>query len=70
MKGASTGFLPIQVRITAVDKNLQNIIFARGEKADDLVLKDWDIGRIMKIKIDAARARTPPNLFGMDRRIA
>lgn len=30
----------------------------------------WRIGNSMRIKMENTSARTPPSLFGMDRRIA
>ena len=65
--GLSTGFAPIQVRITTVDVNIQNFAFL--DVLNFVVLFLFFIFRA-KIRIEAIRARTPPSFDGMDRRIA
>jgi hypothetical protein len=69
MKGASTGMAPPQVRRmnTAVkDQNISLLIKLNLEFIGILLV----IGKTARIIIEITRARTPPNLFGIDRRIA
>jgi hypothetical protein len=66
--GSSTGIIPNQVRIKKDIKNGQNI-----NGVEDILLFCIFFGfnlRGIKIKIDITRAITPPNLFGIDRKIA
>jgi len=67
--GTSTGFAPIHVRIKNEVARTQNEIFLIG-----LYLVDIECfflkGKITMIRIDKTRAITPPNLFGIDRRMA
>jgi len=67
--GYSTGFAPIQVSTKNDETVDQKIIFFIGLNFDEseiFFLK----GKIAIIKIDKSMAITPPNLFGIDRRIA
>ena len=57
---------PIHVKIITVEVNSQNFIFSVVLNLEDFL--DFLIGNA-KIKIDAAKARTPPNFEGMDRKI-
>lgn len=70
IKGISTGRAPIHVKIIMMATKIQNEIFINGFKAEDAV-DGWLVrGRVIKIKIEATRAMTPPNLFGIERKIA
>jgi hypothetical protein len=50
--------------------NLQNKNLFTGYILDALKLKILVSGTIIRIKIDKTRATTPPNLLGIERRIA
>jgi len=66
-KGGSTGLAPIHVRTRKILTNVQNFNFDEGL---NLFVFIFISGRIMKIKIDASKAITPPSFDGIDRRIA
>lgn len=70
MNGCSTGWLPTQVRIRTLATSAQNRIWDRGRKVIDRNFDVWRSGVRNRTRIEAARARTPPSLFGMDRRMA
>ena len=70
MKGGSTGLIPIQVSSAVVVKNNQNIIFLIGLNIGLFCFEVNVIGKVYKTKIDMRSAITPPNLFGMARKIA
>lgn len=68
--GCSTGMPPIQVRMATSAISVQNRSCVKGRKVR---LRCFDVckrGTIMRMRIEASRARTPPSLFGIDRRIA
>jgi len=50
--------------------NNQNIILFLGFILDDLVSGLFIIGKKYKMAMDMIRANTPPNLLGIDRKIA
>lgn len=70
IKGCSTGIPPIQVRIATSAIRTQNKNWVKGRKVRARCLEVWRIGTNIRIKIEASSARTPPSLFGIDRRIA
>lgn len=70
MKGCSTGWLPIQVRIKRLATRVQNRNWERGRKAIVRCLDLWRRGLRNRISTEAARASTPPSLFGIERRMA
>lgn len=70
MKGCSTGWLPTQVRIRRLATSAQNRICDRGRKVIERSLDVWRRGMRNRTSTEAARASTPPSLFGIDRRIA
>lgn len=68
--GGSTGIPPIQVRMITSAIKVQNRNWLKGRKVR---LRCFDMcrrGTAMRTRIDASRARTPPSLFGTDRRMA
>ena len=70
MNGCSTGIPPIQVRIATSAMRVQNRNCENGRK---VMLRCFDVcrrGTSISTRIEARRARTPPSLLGMDRRIA
>lgn len=68
--GCSTGCPPIHVRVNRSATSSQNRHWLRGRKVILRCLDVWSRGIIIRIRIERTRARTPPNLFGIDRRIA
>jgi hypothetical protein len=69
IKGDSTGFAPIQVRINAELKKIKIINFLNGLNFLDLIFL-LKIGIKYKIAIAIINEITPPILFGIERRIA
>lgn len=70
MKGCSTGIPPIQVRIATSATRVQKRNCVIGRK---VILRCFDVcrnGTTMSTRIENRRAKTPPSLFGMERRIA
>lgn len=67
--GGSTGFAPIQVRILSVAIRIAIIVFFIGLYFIDRVFSFFMVG-IANTVIDMARAITPPNFDGIERRIA
>lgn len=70
MNGCSTGWLPIHVRISRLATSTQNRICDSGRKVIERCLEVCRSGIRNRTRMEAARARTPPSLFGIDRRIA
>lgn len=70
MNGCSTGWLPTQVRMRMFATRAQNRICDRGRKVIDRSFDVCSRGMRNRTRIEAARASTPPSLFGMDRRMA
>ena len=69
MKGCSTGWLPIQVRIRLATRS-QNRVWESGRKVIVRCLDLWRKGIRKRMRTEAARASTPPSLLGMERRMA
>lgn len=70
MNGCSTGWLPTHVRIRRFDARLQNASWERGRKVIVRCLDLCRKGIRNRMRTEAARARTPPSLLGIDRRMA
>lgn len=70
MYGSSTGRAPIQVNKITIFTYTQNIILFIIKKWYPLIKDFWVSGKINKIAIDKTREITPPNLLGIERRIA
>ena len=70
MNGCSTGWLPTQVRTRRLATRVQNRICERGRKVIERSFEVWRRGRRKRTRTEAARASTPPSLFGIDRRMA
>lgn len=70
MKGCSTGWLPTHVRIRRLATRVQNRSWESGRKVRVRCFDLWRKGIKNRISTDAARARTPPSLLGIDRRMA
>lgn len=70
MNGCSTGWLPTHVRTSKLVTRIQNKICERGRKVIVRCLDLCRKGHRNNTNTEAARAITPPSLFGMERRIA
>lgn len=70
INGCSTGMPPIHVRIMTSAIRAQNRNCAVGRKVRARCLDVWRMGTSIRMRIEASRARTPPSLFGIERRIA
>lgn len=70
MNGCSTGWLPTQVRMSRLATRAQNRIWDRGRKVIDRSFDLCRSGSRNRTSTEAAKATTPPNLFGIDRRMA
>lgn len=70
MNGCSTGIPPIQVRIITSATSTQNINWAIGRKVRPCCLDVCSRGTTISTRIENSRARTPPSLLGIERRIA
>lgn len=70
MKGCSTGCPPTHVRVRRSATKSQNRHWLRGRNIMLRCLDVWRSGMNAKIRMENTRASTPPNLLGMDRRIA
>lgn len=69
-RGGSTGLAPIQVSKNTIVTRDQNMNLLIGYAAEDRIFRFIEKERVRRIKIDMIRAITPPNLLGIDRRIA
>ena len=70
MKGCSTGIPPIHVRIATLAISVQNRNWVRGRNVRLRCLEVCRIGTTIRTRIDASRAKTPPSLLGIERRMA
>jgi hypothetical protein len=70
MYGCSTGCPPIHVSVNSTATSSQNRHWLRGRNIMLRCLDICRIGMIARIRMDSTRARTPPSLLGMERRIA
>lgn len=70
IKGCSTGWPPIHVRIIMSAISSQNSSWDSGRYARVRCFERCIIGTIKRIRIEKSRAKTPPSLFGIERRIA
>lgn len=70
INGCSTGWPPIHVRMNRLATRIQYRIWVIGRNVRLRCFEVWRNGRRARIRIDRTRATTPPNLLGMDRRMA
>lgn len=70
MNGCSTGWLPTQVRMSRLATRAQNRTCEIGRKVSERCLDLCRSGARNRTRTEAARASTPPSLFGMERRMA
>jgi len=68
-KGASTGFAPIHVSKQNNVEYIQKKFFSEGLNFFDATIFFFAL-KIVIIRMERIRAVTPPNLLGMDRKIA
>lgn len=68
--GCDTGIPPIQVRIITSAIRVQNKNCVSGRKVRLRCLDVCRNGTSIRIRIEARRAKTPPSLLGIERRIA
>lgn len=70
IKGCSTGWLPTQVRISKLATRVQNSNWERGRNVIVRCFDLWRGGIRKRIRTEAARAKTPPSLLGIERKMA
>ena len=70
MYGCSTGIPPIHVRIATFAISVQNRNCVSGRNVRLRCFEVWRIGTTMSTRMEASNARTPPNLLGIERRMA
>lgn len=68
--GCSTGCPPIHVRVSKSTTKSQNRHWLIGRNVIPRCFEVCSSGTIVRTRIDRIRANTPPNLLGIDRRIA
>lgn len=68
--GCSTGMPPIQVRMATSATRAQNRNCVIGRNVRPRCLDVWRIGTTIKTRIENRRAKTPPSLLGIERRMA
>lgn len=61
---------PIHVRIMTSAASDQNNSWVNGRKVNPRCLEVWRIGTNISTRMAESKARTPPNLFGIDRKMA
>lgn len=70
INGCSTGIPPIQVKTITSATRSQKRNWVKGRNVRLRCLEVCRIGTRNSTRIEANRARTPPSLFGIDRRMA
>ena len=70
MNGCSTGIPPIHVKIAISATKVQNRNWVIGRNVSPRCFEVWSRGTTIKTRIENNNARTPPSLFGIDRRMA
>lgn len=70
INGCSTGWPPIHVKMKRLATRIQYRIWVIGRNVRLRCFEVCKNGRKAKIRIDRTKATTPPNLLGMERRIA
>ena len=70
IQGCLTGCPPIHVSVSRSATKIQNMHWLIGRNIMLRCLDVWRKGTSTKIRIERTRARTPPSLLGIDRRIA
>lgn len=70
INGCSTGIPPIQVRIITSAMRTQKRNCVMGRNVRLRCFDVWRIGTSMRTRMEASNARTPPNLLGIERKMA
>lgn len=70
MYGCSTGMPPIHVRMIISATRVQNRNWVIGRNVSPRCFEVCKIGTTISTKMENSNARTPPSLFGIDRRMA
>lgn len=70
MNGASTGIPPIHVRMKTSATKVQNRNWVTGRNVSPCCFEVWRKGTSISTRIENSKARTPPSLFGIDRKMA
>lgn len=70
INGYSTGWPPIHVKMRRLATRIQYRVWVIGRNVRLRCFEVWRNGRKAKIRIDRTKATTPPNLLGMERRMA
>lgn len=70
MNGCSTGIPPIHVNTAMSATSVQNRNCEIGRKVRPRILEVWRIGTTISTRMESTNARTPPSLFGIERRMA
>lgn len=70
VNGCSTGWPPIHVKMRRLATRIQYRVWVIGRNVRLRCFEVWRNGRKAKIRIDRTKATTPPNLLGMERRMA
>lgn len=70
INGCSTGCPPIHVRMIALATSVQKRNWVIGRKVLLRCFEVWRSGTSMRMKIESRRAKTPPSLLGIERRMA
>lgn len=70
IKGCSTGIPPIQVRMATLAMRVQNRNWVIGRKVSPRCFEVCRMGTTISTRMDASSAKTPPSLFGIERRMA
>lgn len=70
MYGCSTGCPPIHVSVNKSATKIQKTHWLIGRNIMLRCLDVWSVGTSTRIRIERTRARTPPSLLGIDRKIA
>jgi len=68
--GCSTGMPPIHVRIIMSATKVQNRNWVIGRNVSPRCFEVCKIGTTISTRMENNSARTPPSLFGIDRRMA
>ena len=70
INGCTTGMPPIHVSNATSAISVQNKNWVKGRKVRPRCLDVCNRGTIVSTRIDESRAKTPPSLLGMERRMA
>lgn len=69
VNGGSTGLVAAQVIMMNVVVKVQNVSCMKGRNIIERMCEVWVKGVVKRIAMDRTKARAPPSLFGIDRRM-